>query len=260
MNYRDKVAFVAGGTTGINLGIANAFAEAGAKVAVLSRKPENVEAAVAALKAHGGEVLGFSADVRDADAVSASLAQAAETWGPIDALISGAAGNFLSPADKLSPNAFKTVVDIDLIGTFNVLRSAHPFLRKPGAAVINITAPQAWLPTVYQVHACAAKAGVDQVTRTCALEWGPAGIRVNGIAPGPIADTEGMRRLAPTPAATQALVASVPVRRYGTIQEIAKAALWLCSEDAGYVTGVILPVDGGWSLAGSGAMSAAMTG
>lgn len=260
MNYQGKVVFVAGGTSGINLGIAQGFAAAGARVAVLSRKPEKVEAAVAELKGQGGEVLGFAADVRDYEAVSAALAQTAAAWGAIDVLVSGAAGNFLSPAVGLSANAFKTVVDIDLLGTFNVLRAAHQHLRKPGASVINITAPQAWLPTPFQVHACAAKAGVDQVTRTCALEWGPAGIRVNAIAPGPIEGTEGIRRLSPSAKSTAALVNSIPCRRYGTVQEIAKAALWLSSDDASYITGVILPVDGGWSLGGSGAMVAAMSG
>lgn len=258
MNYQGKTAFIAGGTSGINLGIARAFADAGARVAVLSRKQDKVDAAVTELQKCGGDVLGFASDVRSYDAVRAALAQMAERWGPIDALVSGAAGNFLAPAATLSANAFKTVIDIDLLGTFNVLRAAHEFLRKPGAAIVNISAPQAWLPTPLQIHACAAKAGVDQVTRTCALEWGPAGIRVNAIAPGPIADTEGMRRLAPSPESNRAITQSVPLRRYGSVAEIAKAALWLCSEEAAYISGVILPVDGGWSLGGSGAMAASM--
>ncbi len=262
MNYANKVVFVAGGTSGINLGIAEAFAAAGARVAVLSRSQDKVDAAVTQLrKVRGdetGEALGFAADVRNYEAVAQAMATVAARWGAIDVLVSGAAGNFLAPAAKLSANAFKSVIDIDLLGTFNVLRAAHEHLRKPGAAIINITAPQAWLPTPFQVHACAAKAGIDQVTRTLAMEWGRVGIRVNAIAPGPIADTEGLSRLAPTPAIEQAIIASVPCGRYGTKSEIAKAALWLCSEDASYITGVILPVDGGWSLGGSGVMMAAV--
>ncbi|MGB0956706.1 MAG: SDR family oxidoreductase, partial [Panacagrimonas sp.] len=109
-------------------------------------------------------------------------------------------------------------------------------------------------------HACAARAGVDQMTRTAAMEWGPLGIRVNGIAPGPIDDTEGMRRLAPNEAVEKAIINSLPARRLGTKDEIAKATMWLCSDDASYITGVILPVDGGWSLGGSGSMQNAMTG
>ena len=259
-HYRGKTIFVAGGTSGINLAIAEAFASAGARVAVLSRKQDKVDAAVAHLRKRGGDALGFSADVREYDAVAAAITATADKWGPIDVVISGAAGNFLAPGAKMSANAFKSVIDIDLLGTFNVLRAAHAHLRKPGAAVINITAPQAWLPTRFQVHACAAKAGVDQVTRTLAMEWGREGVRVNAIAPGPITGTEGMERLAPTPEVEKALVASIPLGRYGTKDEIAKAALWLCSDDATYITGIVLTVDGGWSLGGSGVMTAAAEG
>ncbi|MDD3763786.1 MAG: SDR family oxidoreductase [Nevskiales bacterium] len=259
MTFRDKVVFVAGGTTGINFGIAESFAEAGARVAVLSRSQERVDAAVAELKRHGGDVIGFAADVRDYDALSSAMASTAAQLGAIDVLISGAAGNFVAPASELSANGFKAVIDIDLLGCFNVMRAAYDHLRKPGAAIINISAPQSWLPTPFQIHVGAAKAGIDQVTRTAAIEWGPQGIRVNAIAPGPIAGTEGMRRLAPTPAAEKAWTDSVPLRRWGSKAEIARAAQWLCSDDAAYVTGVVLPVDGGWSLGGSSAMTTAVT-
>lgn len=258
MNFRNKVVFVAGGTTGINYGIAESFAAAGARVAVLSRKQDNVDAAVAQLKAKGGDAIGFTADVRLIETLETAMASTAAQWGPIDVLISGAAGNFVAEAENLSANGFKTVIDIDLLGCFNVMRAAFPHLRKPGAAIVNITAPQSWLPTPMQIHVCAAKAGIDQVTRTAAMEWGPQGIRVNAIAPGPIGDTEGMNRLAPTPAAVKAWTDSVPLRRWGTKQEIAKAAQWLCSDDAAYISGVILPVDGGWSLGGSSAMTTAL--
>lgn len=254
MDYRDKVVFVAGGTSGINLGIARGFARQGAKLAVLSRNQEKVDAAVSELKGLGPDAVGFSADVRDYEAVENALSAISSAWGEIDVLISGAAGNFLAPALGLSANAFKTVVDIDLLGTFNVMRAAYAHLKKPGASVINITAPQSWLPTPFQIHACAAKAGVDQVTRTLAMEWGPAGVRVNAIAPGPIEGTEGMDRLSPSPEAVAKLTKTIPLQRYGQKEEIAEAALWLCSEKAAYVNGVVLPVDGGWSLGGSTGM------
>jgi NAD(P)-dependent dehydrogenase (short-subunit alcohol dehydrogenase family) len=250
-----KVVFIAGGTSGINLSIAQRFAAAGAHVAVLSRSADKVDAAVQLL---GGDALGYAADVRDYDAVAAALADTSRRWGAIDVLVSGAAGNFLSPAETLSANGFKAVVDIDLLGTFNVLRAAFAHLRKPGASVLTITAPQSWLPTRLQVHVCAAKAGVDQLTRTLALEWGSHGIRVNAIAPGPIADTEGMKRLVPDAHRERALIASIPLARYGTKDEIAEVASLLCSDAAAYITGVILPVDGGWSLSGSGAMTSAI--
>lgn len=257
-SFQDKNVFVAGGTSGINLGIAEALARAGAQVAVLSRRQEKIDAAAATLRGLGATVLGFAADVRDSAAVDAATAAAADAWGPLDVVVSGAAGNFVAPAAGLSANGFKTVVDIDLLGTFNVMRAAWPHLRKPGACIINITAGQSWLPTPGQVHVCAAKAGVDQITRTLAMEWGAEGVRVNSIAPGPIADTEGMDRLAPTDAAMKAWTRAVPLQRFGTKSDIANAALWLASSDAAFVTGVVLSVDGGLALGGSSAIARAM--
>ena len=147
-------------------------------------------------------------------------------------------------------------MDIDLNGTFHVLRLAYPLLKKPGASIINISAPQGVNPTMYQVHACAAKAGIDMMTRVLAMEWGGAGVRVNAIAPGPIADTEGMRRLAPSPEALAKAVASVPLQRMGTLQDGAHMALFLASPQAGYVTGAVIPVDGGAALGGGRDMRA----
>jgi NAD(P)-dependent dehydrogenase (short-subunit alcohol dehydrogenase family) len=258
ISFQASNVFVAGGTSGINLAIAEAFATAGARVAVLSRSPGKVDAAVAHLRSFGSDALGHAADVRDAAAVGAALADVARAWGAIDVLVSGAAGNFVASAAELSPNGFKSVVDIDLLGTFNVLRMAWPHLRKPGAAIVNITAPQSSLPVPMQAHVCAAKAGVDHLTRTLAMEWGGQGVRVNAIAPGPIDGTEGMQRLAATPAAHRAWTACVPLGRFGTLRDIQRAALWLCSQDAGYITGVVLPVDGGLALSGGGRVAAAL--
>jgi NAD(P)-dependent dehydrogenase (short-subunit alcohol dehydrogenase family) len=165
-------------------------------------------------------------------------------------LISGAAGNFPAPALGMSSNGFKSVVDIDLLGTFHVLQAAYPYLIKPGAAIINISAPQALIPMELQVHVCAAKAGVDMVTRVLAMEWGPEGVRVNSIVPGPIAGTEGMARLAPTPEIQKQVTESVPLRRNGTPMDIANMAMFLASPLASYVNGAVIPVDGGWSLGG----------
>src|SRR5262245_48993543 len=245
-----RTVFVAGGTSGINLGIAEAFAEAGARLAVMSRSPERVDAAVQTLRGFGGEAIGFSADVRNAEAVAAALKSAHEALGDIDVLVSGAAGNFPSTALGMSTNGFKAVVDIDLLGTFNVLRAAHAYLRKPGALVVNISAPQALHPRALQAHVCAAKAGVDMLTRVLAIEWGGDGIRVNSIIPGPIEDTEGMARLAPTPEAAEAAKRSVPLGRFGKKEEVAELALFLASPLASYITGAIIPVDGGLTAAG----------
>jgi NAD(P)-dependent dehydrogenase (short-subunit alcohol dehydrogenase family) len=258
-DFSGKNVFVAGGTSGINLGVAHAFARAGANVTVASRSAEKVSAAVDALKAHGGEAAGFALDVREYAKVEEAFKATQARFGSIDVLVSGAAGNFPAPALGISPNGFKSVVDIDLMGTFHVLRAAFPYLTKPGASLINISAPQAFLPMEFQMHVCAAKAGVDMITRVAALEWGPAGVRVNSVVPGPIENTEGMRRLAPTEAAMKLAVDTVPIKKLGTVDNIADACLWLSSPMASYVSGVILPVDGGWSLGGAQSLGKGLT-
>jgi NAD(P)-dependent dehydrogenase (short-subunit alcohol dehydrogenase family) len=250
LDFKDRVVFVAGGTSGINLGIAHAFAHHGAHIAVISRSPDKVAAAKIELKKHGTNVFGAAADVRDVAAVSGALKDAHAALGNFDVLVSGAAGNFPAAALGMSTNAFKAVVDIDLLGTFNVLRTGHQYLRKPGAVVINISAPQAMHAQPLQAHVCAAKAGVDMLTQVLAIEWGADGVRVNSVIPGPIADTEGMARLAPTEEAKEFARRAVPLGRFGTKEEVANACLFLASPLAAYITGAILPVDGGVTAAG----------
>jgi NAD(P)-dependent dehydrogenase (short-subunit alcohol dehydrogenase family) len=250
-DHAGRTVFVAGGTSGINLGIAEAFAEAGARLAVMSRSQDRVDAAVQRLRALGNEAVGFSADVRNAEAVAAALKSAHDALGDIGVLVSGAAGNFPSTALGMSTNGFKAVVDIDLLGTFNVLRAAHPFLRKPGALVVNISAPQALHPRALQSHVCAAKAGVDMLTRVLAIEWGGDGVRVNSVMPGPIDDTEGMARLAATAEARAAVVRGIPLGRMGSKRDVANAVLFLASPQAEFISGAVIPVDGGWSANGA---------
>lgn len=186
--------------------------------------------------------------MRDFDAVEAALARTRAELGTIDIVVSGAAGNFLAPALGMSANGFKTVVDIDLIGTFNVFRASFAHLNKPGASLIAITAPQAHNAMMFQVHACAAKAGINMMVKCLAMEWGPAGVRVNGISPGPIADTEGMARLAPTAEMEQRYKARLALRDYGDKSDIADTALFLCSDNSRYITGTIIDCDGGSKL------------
>lgn len=247
LDFTGKVVVVVGGTSGINRGIAECFASHGAKVAVASRSQEKVDDTVAALHKLGAQAMGFTADVREPEALEAGLKTVHERFGDFDVVVSGAAGNFPALANDLSSNGFKSVVDIDLRGTFHVMKAIFPYLRKPGASVINISAPQAFLPMKAQVHVCAAKAGVDMITRTLALEWGEISVRVNSIVPGPIDGTEGMARLAPNEKARQRVTASVPLGRFGTPADIAHACLFLGCEFASYVTGIIMPVDGGWA-------------
>lgn len=242
---RGKTALVAGGTSGIGLAIAAAFAAYGARVAVLGRNADKAAAAASSVR---GDALALVADVRDYPLVAAELARAAQQFGAFDIVVAGAAGNFIAAAEQMSANAFKTVVDIDLNGTFHIFRAAHAHLRTPGAALLAISAGQSSRACAGQAHAAAAKAGINMLVKNLALEWGPQGIRVNAIVPGPIAGTEGMARLA-TPAQAAALAARIPLQRFGRGSEVANTALFLASAAASYVTGAIVECDGGSQLA-----------
>ena len=245
-----KVAFVTGGGTGITGGVARALAESGAKLAIISRKAENLEPMKQLIEAGGGECLAVAADVRDYAAVENAIRQAIERFGVIDIVVNGAAGNFLCKAEELSPNGFGTVIDIDAKGTFNVCRAAFEELKKSKGQILNISATLHYLATPMQIHVSAAKAGVDAITRNLSVEWGRHGIRVNGIAPGPIEDTEGMQRLVPE-LLKEKLVKRIPLQRFGRIKDIENAALFLCSDAASYINGVTLVVDGGHWLLGT---------
>lgn len=247
---KDHVAFVTGGGTGITGGVARALSEAGARVALISRKLEHLEPAAEAINRNGGEALAIASDVRNPEEVGKAVAATVDRFGKIDIVVNGAAGNFLCPAEELSPNGFGTVVDIDLKGTFNVCRAAFAQLKQNRGQILNISATLHYLGTPLQLHVSAAKAGVDALTRNLAVEWGRYGIRVNAIAPGPIEDTEGMQRLVPEPI-KEKLRQRIPLGHFGRIADIEKAAVFLCSEAASYLNGVVLVVDGGHWLAAS---------
>jgi peroxisomal 2,4-dienoyl-CoA reductase len=227
-----------------------AFAAAGCNVAISSRHQEHLDGTCGEIAACGVRALGVAGDVRRPDDVERVVSRTVDDLGRLDILVNGAAGNFLAPAAQLSPNGFGTVVDIDLKGTFNVSRASFAHLRVNGGVILNISATLQLLGTVGQAHAASAKAGVDALTRTLAAEWGPAGVRVNAVAPGPVEGTEGVRRLV-TDEARQRISELCPLRRMATIDEIAAAALFLCSDAASFVTGVTLVVDGGlWLRSG----------
>jgi peroxisomal 2,4-dienoyl-CoA reductase len=269
---KGRVAFVTGGGTGITGGVARALAEAGANVALVSRSLDHLEPAARKINEAGaqrprgsspivkegsetanstmGEAFAVAADVRNPEEVDKAVAATVERFGKIDIVVNGAAGNFLCPAEELSPNGFGTVVDIDLKGTFNVCRAAFAELKKNGGQILNISATLHYLGTPLQLHVSAAKAGVDALTRNLAVEWGRYGIRVNAIAPGPIGDTEGMKRLVPETVKEQ-LKKRIPLGRFGSIRDIEDTALFLCSDAASYINGAVLAVDGGQWLAGS---------
>lgn len=266
---KGRVAFVTGGGTGITGGVARALAEAGANVALVSRSLEHLEPAAKAINdarsnARGisptvregsevgsesiGEAFAVAADVRNPDEVEKAIGATIDRFGKIDIVVNGAAGNFLCTAEELSPNGFGTVVDIDLKGTFNVCRAAFTELKKNQGQILNISATLHYLGTPMQLHVSAAKAGVDALTKNLAVEWGRYGIRVNAIAPGPIGDTEGMKRLVPEPI-KEKLRQRIPLGRFGLIEDIENAAVFLCSDAANYINGAVIVVDGGHWLA-----------
>ncbi len=247
-----KVVFVTGGGSGIGRGIVLKMMEHGADAVIVSRNAERLEVAARELAAATGRrALPVVADVREPTQIEAAFDQAMQTFGRVDILVNNAAGNFLAPAAALSYKGFATVHAIDTLGTYNVSKAAFTkALKDTGGVIINISATLQYTGVPFQVHAGSAKAAIDAMTKHLAVEWGPAGIRVNAIAPGPIDDTEGMKRLAP-PGFKEKLASKVPLKRLGTCEEIADAALFLASDAARYVTGAVLVVDGGAWLNGA---------
>ena len=253
--FKGKTVFVTGGGSGINLGVAKNFAALGANVAICGRTQEKLDAAAQGLRALGAKVCPVAADVRDFAALEAAFARSRADLGPMDVLVCGAAGNFLVPAEKLSPNGFKTVIEIDLIGSFNASRAAFEQLKERKGTIIFISAGMALMPHAYQAHVGAAKAGIDMMMKNLALEWGRHGIRTNSIVPGPIEGTEGMKRLS-SAEARQTLIASVPMGRMGTVDDIGQTAVFLASPLASYISGCVVVCDGGSNLGGSARFNA----
>lgn len=253
--FAGQVALVTGGATGIGKHICRVLGDHGAAIGIISRKQEVLDATAADLRSEGIDVWVRSCDVRDAPTVAESVASLVEHYGRLDIVVNNAAGNFPAFLKDTSPNGFKTIVDIDLLGTFNVSRAAYDaWLGEHGGTVVNITAPFANVGAGLQGHVAAAKAGVDSLTRTCAVEWGHHGVRVNAIAPGPIADTEGLDRFenlrsartgdGPEPRPKN------PVGMVGHGTDIAYMLAFLCSPAARFVTGQVIAVDGGGSTDG----------
>jgi NAD(P)-dependent dehydrogenase (short-subunit alcohol dehydrogenase family) len=248
--FKGKTVFVTGGGSGINLGVAKNFAAVGANVAICGRTQEKLDAAARDLSVLGAKVCPVAADVREFAALERAFVRSSEELGPMDVLVCGAAGNFLVPAEKLSPNGFNSVISIDLIGSFNASRAAFEQLKATKGTIIYISAGMAYVPHAFQVHAGAAKAGIDMMMRNLALEWGRYGIRTNSIVPGPIEGTEGMKRLSSAARGTE-FINAIPLRRMGTVDDIGQTAVFLASPLASYISGCVVVVDGGQNLAGS---------
>lgn len=243
-----KVAFITGGATGIGLEIARLFAKLGAKVAIASRKEDNLESARKEITGQtGAPVAAFKTDVRDYAQVKDSIARTVQQYGSLDILVNNAAGNFPCPTAELTPNGWRTVIDIDLNGTFHCCHAAYDALKASrfGGSIISITATQGFMGWPGAAHAASAKAGIIALSRTLAVEWGSDQIRVNNISPGPIGDTEGVRKLYEQQGLGELQRRRTALGRFGEKLDIANAAAFLASPLAGYMTGADLIVDGG---------------
>jgi NAD(P)-dependent dehydrogenase (short-subunit alcohol dehydrogenase family) len=248
--FAGKTAVVTGGGSGLGRAMAVAFGNEGAEVCVIGRRQEKLDETVELIVKGGGNAFGLSADVRDAARVEAIVKEIVDRTGRIDVLVNNAAGNFVCASEELSPNGFKSVVDIVLLGTFYCSRYAFEALKASRGSIINIIAAYAWSGEPGAVHSASAKAGVLAMTRTLAAEWGRFGIRANAISPGPI-HTEGTdKNLWSVGNVEEQMRKSVPLGRLGEPDDIARAALWLASEDASWVSGATLAVDGAQWLHG----------
>lgn len=254
---RGRTAIVTGGGTGLGAGIATELARCGADLCLASRHPEHLEPTAESLRAFGGTVLTVQTNVRDPESVRAMVARAADELGRIDILVNNAAGNFYAPSADLSPNGWKAVVETDLYGTFYGCQAVYPYLAKQGGgAIVSISMTLHYRGWPLMAHATAAKAGVDALTRTLALEWAPDDITVNAVAPGPI-PTEGVRKAFAAPPGKEEhvlpiddrIARQVPLGRAGTPQDIGHMVTYLVSPAARWITGAIFVVDGGSWLA-----------
>ena len=257
-----KVALITGGGSGIGFRIAEVFMRHGCTTVIMGRKEARLQRAAERLRhATGEKCLPLVGDVRKAADVLAVVRRAIQEFGTIHILVNNAAGNFLAPSAGLSTNGFRTVLDIDTVGTFTCSRTVYEqcFRQQGEGAIINISATLHYTGQVLQCHAGSAKAAVDAMTKHLAVEWGGDGIRVNSLAPGPIEGTEGFRKLGGRHAeAAERGRMRIPLQRFGTRREIAEAALYLASSVSSYVTGSTLVVDGGAWMTSNAGMGAAM--
>ena len=239
-----RVALVTGGGTGLGREIALELARLGASVAVCGRRREPLDETVASI---GESAFAVQCDVREPDQVAAAFDAAEEALGPVTTLVNNAAGNFVVQAEDLSPNGWRAVVGIVLDGTFFCSRELARRLieRGAGGEILNMVATYAWTGGPGTVHSAAAKAGVVNLTRTLAVEWARHGIRVNALAPGPVDTPQAAEKLWPTEEIRAALLAKIPLGRFGSADDVRNAAAFLLSDYAAYVTGEVVTVDGG---------------
>eukprot|EP01095_Lingulamoeba_sp_RSL-Kostka_P008976 TRINITY_DN3060_c0_g1_i1.p1 TRINITY_DN3060_c0_g1~~TRINITY_DN3060_c0_g1_i1.p1 ORF type:complete len:295 (-),score=126.36 TRINITY_DN3060_c0_g1_i1:79-963(-) len=243
-----KVALITGGGSGIGFEIAKQLGLHGCSIVLMGRRENFLKSAAEELGELGIKAGFCSGDVRNPTSADEVVSYTIETFGSLDILVNSAAGNFLCPSENLSTKGFKTVMDIDAVGVFNMSRAAFEPLKAAKGTIINISATLHYGATWYQIHASAAKAAIDSMTRTFALEWGEYGIRVNGIAPGPIGGTAGFTKLAPgadTSAIEQMAALKIPIKRIGQKIDIGYTTVFLCCDAGSFISGETLVVDGG---------------
>ena len=254
---KGKTIIVTGGGTGLGKSMATRFAELGANLVITSRRQNVIDETAKILREHGGKVLAISCDVREPDQVESMVNKTVEEFGGIDILINNAAGNFISPTENLSSNAFKTIVDIVLNGTFHCTQAVGKVMRENKSGVIlNIVTTYAWTGSGYVVPSACAKAGVLALTRSLAVEWAKYGIRTVAIAPGPFPTKGAWSRLAPPGLGIQKKMTNrIPLKRVGEHIELANLATYLISDQAAYINGEVVTIDGGEWLKGAGEMN-----
>lgn len=252
-----KNIIVTGGGTGLGNSMATRFAELGANLVITSRREDIINDAAKELRKSGGKVVAVPCDVRDPDQVEKMVGKTVEKLGSVDILLNNAAGNFISPTENLSPNAFKTVIDIVLNGTFHCTQAAGKIMRKnKSGTILNIVTTYAWTGSGYVVPSACAKAGVLAMTRSLAVEWAKYGIRTVAIAPGPFPTKGAWSRLAPPGLGIEKkMKARVPLKRVGEHIELANLASYLISDQAAYINGEVVTIDGGEWLQGAGEMN-----
>lgn len=254
---KGKTIIVTGGGTGLGKSMATRFAELGANLVITSRRQNVIDETAKILREHGGKVLAISCDVREPDQVESMVEKTVDEFGGIDILLNNAAGNFISPTENLSSNAFKTIVDIVLNGTFHCTQAVGKVMRENKSGVIlNIVTTYAWTGSGYVVPSACAKAGVLAMTRSLAVEWAKYGIRTVAIAPGPFPTKGAWSRLAPPGLGIQKKMTNrIPLKRVGEHIELANLATYLISDQAAYINGEVVTIDGGEWLKGAGEMN-----